>query len=62
MLDGIWQDVRYALRTISRSPTLAAVAVASLALGIGVNIAVFGYLDSALFKPLPVDRPGELVS
>jgi hypothetical protein len=62
MWDGIWQDVRYVLRTLSRSPALAAIAVASLSLGIGVNIAIFGYADSALFKPLPVERPGELVS
>lgn len=62
MLDGVLQDVRYALRTLGKSPGFTAVAMASLALGIGVNIAVFGFANSALLKPLPVDRPGDLVS
>jgi predicted permease len=62
MLDGLLQDVRYALRTLARSPGFTAVAVGSLALGIGVNIAVFGFANSAILKPLPVDRPDRLVS
>jgi predicted permease len=62
MLDGIGQDVRYALRSLAKSPGFTAVAVGSLALGIGINIAVFGFADSALFKPLAADRPEELVS
>ena len=62
MFDGLRQDVRYALRTLAKSPGFTAVAIGSLALGIGVNIAVFSFANSALFKPLPVDRPDELVS
>ena len=62
MVDPLLQDVRYGLRTLAKSPTFTCVAVLSLALGIGVNISIFSFIDAALFKPLAVERPGELVS
>uniref|UniRef100_Q02A83 Permease n=1 Tax=Solibacter usitatus (strain Ellin6076) TaxID=234267 RepID=Q02A83_SOLUE len=62
MLDILLQDMRYGLRTLAKTPTFTIVAVVSLALGIGVNISIFGYLNAALFKPLAVERSGELVS
>jgi predicted permease len=54
-------DFKYALRGLRRNPVFALVAVFSLALGLGANTAIFNLLDQVMFRPLPVDRPGELV-
>jgi predicted permease len=54
-------DIRYALRSLGKAPVFTAVAVVSLALGIGANTAVFGIVDDALIRALPVRNPGELV-
>ena len=54
------QDLRYALRTLRSNPGFAAVAILSLALGIGANTAIFSLLDAVMLKSLPVARPGEL--
>ncbi len=61
MPDSIFADVRYALRWLRRSPGFAAVAVASLAIGIGFNTALFAVVDAVLFRPLPVTHPERLV-
>ena len=55
------QDVRHAVRQIQRSPTFAAVAILTLALGIGANVAIFSMVDWLLIRPLPVKDPGRLI-
>jgi len=54
------QDARYAIRVLAKAPGFSAVAILSLALGIGANTAVFGVARAVLLEPLPVDRPDEL--
>ncbi len=54
-------DLNYALRGLRRRPLFALIAVASLALGLGANAAIFTFLDHVMFRPLPVERPSELV-
>jgi FtsX-like permease family len=61
VVDEPLRDLRYALRTLDRNPSFTAVAVLSLALGIGANTAIFSLMDAVLFKMLPVKNPEQLV-
>ncbi len=60
-MGNLWQDVRYAARMLAKAPAFTAVAILSLALGIGANSAIFGIMDAVLLKLLPVRSPEELV-
>jgi putative ABC transport system permease protein len=60
LVDSIWQDVRYAIRTLRASPGFAMVAVLTLAIGIGANTAVFSVINSLLLRNLPVAEPERL--
>src|SRR5207244_933714 len=61
LLEAVFSDVRFAARWLRKSPGFAVVAVASLAIGIGFNTALFTVVDALLFKPLPVASPDRLV-
>jgi len=60
-MSPLLQDLRYALRTLRRSPAFAAAAIATLALGIGANAAIFALVDRVLIRELPVRNADELV-
>jgi len=59
-MDSFLQDVRYGIRQLRKSPGLTAVAVITLALGIGANTTIFSMVDSFFFRPLPVQDPGQI--
>lgn len=61
MTNGLIQDLRYALRQLQKSPGFAVTAILILTLGISASVAIFGFVDAALIKPLPYKDPNRLV-
>jgi predicted permease len=62
-MNSFWQDVRYSLRAIAKTPGFAAIAILTLALGIGANTTIFSWINSALLNPVPgIARSSEVVS
>ncbi|HUR22011.1 MAG TPA: ABC transporter permease, partial [Vicinamibacterales bacterium] len=59
-LDTTWRDLRYGMRVLVRQPMFAIVAIASLALGVGANTAIFQLIDSVRLRTLPVEAPQQL--
>lgn len=60
-LEQLWRDVRYAARVLKKSPTFTAAVVATLALSVGANTAIFSVVSGLLLHPLPYEHPGRIM-
>jgi putative ABC transport system permease protein len=61
MLETLWRDVRFSLRSMHRTPAVTIGVIATLAIGVGANTAIFGVVNGILIRPLPYPNPDALV-
>ena len=62
MIEGIFQDLRHGARMLGKNPGLTLIAIASIAIGVGANAAMFSMADGLVFRPLPVPRADQIIA